>query len=49
MELNRLIRHTIRDHKRIIFNGNNYADSWVTEAPSAGMLNWKSSARPSRT
>ncbi len=44
VELNRLIRHTIRDHKRIIFNGNNYAPSWVEEAASRGLLNWKSSA-----
>ena len=42
--LNKLIRHTIRDHKRIIFNGNNYADSWVVEAEKRGLLNWKSSA-----
>jgi glutamine synthetase len=44
VELNRLIRHTIRDHKRIIFNGNNYADEWVAEAAERGLLNWKSSS-----
>ncbi len=44
IELNRLIRHTIRDHKRIIFNGNNYAEEWVAEAAERGLLNWKSSA-----
>ena len=43
-ELNRLIRHTIRDHKRIIFNGNNYSDEWVAEAAERGLLNWKSSS-----
>ena len=42
--LNKLIRHTIRDHARIIFNGNNYADEWVVEAEKRGLLNWKSSA-----
>ncbi len=44
VELNRLIRHTIRDHKRIIFNGNNYAPSWVEEAAARGLLNWTSAA-----
>lgn len=43
-ELNRLIRHTMRDHKRIIFNGNNYADEWVTEAESRGLLNLRSAS-----
>jgi len=43
-ELNRLIRHTLRDHKRIIFNGNNYSDEWVAEAESRGLLNWRSAA-----
>ncbi|MDR0896513.1 MAG: glutamine synthetase III [Oscillospiraceae bacterium] len=38
--LNRLIRHTVRDHKRIIFNGNNYSDEWVVEAEKRGLLNW---------
>lgn len=37
--LNDLIRNTIRDHKRIIFNGNNYSDEWVKEAAARGLLN----------
>jgi glutamine synthetase len=28
-------------HKRVIFNGNNYADEWVTEAESRGLANIK--------
>ncbi len=39
--LNQLIRKTIKDHNRIIFNGNNYAEEWVTEAESRGLLNLK--------
>lgn len=39
--LNLLIKKTINDHKRIIFNGNNYADEWVKEAESRGLLNLK--------
>ena len=43
-----LIRKTIREHKRIIFNGNNYSDEWVIEADKRGLLNLKSTidARP---
>lgn len=37
--LNTLIKKTIREHKRIIFNGNNYADEWVREAERRGLSN----------
>ncbi len=37
--LNRLIKETIREHKRILFNGNNYAPEWVAEAEKRGLLN----------
>ncbi len=37
-----LISETIKEHKRIIFNGNNYTDEWVAEAESRGLLNLKS-------
>ena len=40
--LNDLIRDTIIHHKRIIFNGNNYSDEWVSEAEARGLLNLKS-------
>ena len=40
-ELSALIAATIRRHKRIIFNGNNYADEWVTEAKKRGLSNLK--------
>ena len=40
-DLNLLIRNTIRDHKRIIFNGNNYTEDWVQEAEKRGLLNLK--------
>ena len=42
--LNTSIRETIRAHKRIVFNGNNYADEWVEEAHRRGLLDWRSSA-----
>ncbi len=40
--LHDLIRDTIRDHKRIIFNGNGYDDSWIKEATEVrGLLNYR--------
>jgi glutamine synthetase len=41
-ELNKLLKDTIKNHKRIIFNGNNYTDEWVEEAENRGLLNLKS-------
>ncbi len=40
-ELAALIKQTIKNHKRIIFNGNNYSDEWVVEAEKRGLLNLK--------
>ncbi|MCH5289553.1 MAG: glutamine synthetase III [Treponema sp.] len=37
--LTELIRRTISEHKRIIFNGNGYDEKWVREAESRGLLN----------
>ena len=42
--LQELIRKTIREHKRIIFNGNGYDDSWIEEAEKRGLLNLKTTA-----
>ena len=39
--LNRLIRHTLRDHRRIIFNGNGYSKEWVEEAARRGLSNYR--------
>ncbi len=39
--LHKLIKKTIKDHKRIIFNGNGYDDEWIKEAESRGLLNLK--------
>ena len=40
-DLHSLILKTIKEHKRIIFNGNGYDDSWVKEAEKRGLLNLK--------
>ena len=39
--LKKLVKATIREHKRIIFNGNNYSEEWVREAEKRGLLNLK--------
>ena len=40
--LHEMIRKTIRDHKRIIFNGNGYDDTWIQEATEKrGLLNYR--------
>jgi len=40
--LHQLIKKTIIDHKRVIFNGNGYTDEWVEEAAKRGLYNLKS-------
>ncbi|MCR5252229.1 MAG: glutamine synthetase III [Treponema sp.] len=41
-DLNALILRTIKEHKRVIFNGNGYSDEWVKEAEKRGLLNLRS-------
>jgi glutamine synthetase len=42
--LQSLIKNTIKNHKRIIFNGNNYSEEWAQEAKRRGLLNLSSTA-----
>ena len=43
--LHEMIQKTIRDHKRIIFNGNGYDDAWIKEATEQrGLLNYRTTA-----
>lgn len=37
-----LLKKTLEEHKRIIFNGNGYTDEWVEEAEKRGLYNLKS-------
>ncbi|MCR4963820.1 MAG: glutamine synthetase III [Firmicutes bacterium] len=39
-----LIRETLREHKRIIFNGNGYDAKWVEEAEKRGLSNYRTTA-----
>lgn len=38
--LHEMIRKTIKDHKRIIFNGNGYDEAWLAEAARRGLSNY---------
>jgi len=38
-DVTKLIRKTYAKHKRIVFNGDNYASEWVDEAARRGLLN----------
>ena len=43
--LHEMIRKTIKDHKRIIFNGNGYEENWIREATEKrGLLNYRTTA-----
>lgn len=37
--LHELIKRTIKEHKKILFSGNGYDDTWVKEAENRGLLN----------
>ena len=36
-----MIKKTIKDHKRILFNGNGYDDAWLEEAAKRGLCNYR--------
>jgi len=38
----RFVRHTFRDHERILFDGNGYSEDWEKEAERRGLPNLKS-------
>ena len=43
--LHDMIKNTIKEHKRIIFNGNGYDDAWIAEATKKrGLLNYRTTA-----
>ena len=37
--VHKLLKKTIIDHKRVIFNGNGYTDEWIEEAEKRGLYN----------
>ena len=43
--LHDMIKKTIKEHKRIIFNGNGYDDAWIKEATEKrGLMNYRTTA-----
>lgn len=42
--LHLLIKNTFTEHKKILFSGNGYDNSWVEEAEARGLKNFRSSA-----
>lgn len=38
-----IVKDTMQNHKRIIFNGNNYSDEWIEEAAKRGLPNLRTS------
>jgi len=41
-DVQKIIQEIVKDHGRIIFNGNNYSDAWVAEAKKRGLPNIRS-------
>ena len=39
-----LVLETVREHKRIIFNGNGYENEWIEEAERRGLSNYRTTA-----
>ncbi|MCP5004201.1 MAG: glutamine synthetase type III [Planctomycetes bacterium] len=48
-EASSIIRDTMKEHGRIIFNGNNYSDDWVKEAEKRGLPNISSTVEAYKT
>ncbi|WOC31555.1 MULTISPECIES: glutamine synthetase III family protein [Caproicibacterium] len=40
-DLDSLVKKSIKEHRRIIFNGDGYTDEWIAEAEKRGLLNLK--------
>ena len=41
-KLTELLKSTLIDHKRVLFDGNGYTDEWIEEAEKRGLANLKS-------
>lgn len=40
----KIITDTVRDHGKVVFNGNNYSEEWLSEAEKRGFKNYKNTA-----
>jgi len=41
LEVKNILTETVKNHKRVIYNGNGYTDEWIVEAEKRGLLNIK--------
>jgi glutamine synthetase len=48
-EAQKLLKKIAKDHQRVIFNGDNYADAWVVEAEKRGLPNIRSTVESLET
>ena len=47
-EIQAILTEIVKNHKRIIFNGNGYSDEWVVEAEKRGLPNIKSTVEAAK-
>ncbi|MHC1685468.1 MAG: glutamine synthetase III [Clostridiaceae bacterium] len=47
-EIQAILTDIVKNHKRIIFNGNGYSDEWVVEAEKRGLPNLKSTVEATK-
>lgn len=47
-EIQSILTNIVKNHKRIIFNGNGYSDEWVVEAERRGLPNIKSTVEAAK-
>ncbi len=47
--VNEVVKEVLRDHQRIIFNGDNYTDDWKKEAKKRGLPNLESTPQATET
>jgi len=47
-EVHNVIKEIVSEHKRIIFNGNNYCNEWIIEAEKRGLQNIKSTVESTK-
>ncbi|GKU26026.1 glutamine synthetase III [Clostridium folliculivorans] len=47
-EINAILTETVKEHSKIIFNGNGYSDEWVVEAEKRGLANIKTTVEATK-
>ncbi|WP_010232814.1 glutamine synthetase III family protein [Clostridium arbusti] len=47
-EIKAILTETVKEHKKVIFNGNGYSDEWITEAEKRGLPNVKTTVEAAK-